>query len=263
MVNLITGGTGTLGQALAKQLGTSIIYSRNEVAQVEMKRKFPEHRYIIGDIRDYKALKEATKGVENVYHLAAIKHITICEQQPLEAIKTNVLGTMNVIRACEKNKVKKLVFMSTDKAENPSCFYGTTKLQGEILVRNSNLVTFIYRGGNIFGSSGSVVPIFIKQIKENNRITLTDGEMTRFFELADDVASSLIGNRFHQRKSIKMANLASCIKHKYGNQFTEIKEVGARPGEKLHEVLNGRSSEDCQMNEEEIYKMIEQWETSL
>lgn len=260
MNNLITGGTGTLGQALAEQLGKAIIFSRSEIAQVEMKRKYPQHTYIIGDVRDYKALKEATKGVDIVYHLAAIKHITICEDQPKEALKTNVIGTMNVIKACIKNNVQKLVFMSSDKAENPSCFYGMTKLMGENLVKNSGLYYFVYRSGNIFGSSGSVVPLFIKQIKEKNCITLTDGEMTRFFISAKSVAATLAGGGFHVPKSIKMADLAYAIKHKYGNQFTEIKEIGMRAGEKKHETLHGQSSEKYLISLDEIEQMLSNWE---
>jgi UDP-N-acetylglucosamine 4,6-dehydratase len=259
---LITGGTGTLGQAVAKQLeGEVIIFSQSEQPQVEMKRRYPDYKYIVGNIRDYKAVKEASKGVDTIYHLAAIKHITICERQPDEALKTNVEGTMNVIKAAQKNNCK-LIFISTDKAEDPSCFYGMTKLMGEHLIQTSGLDCFVMRSGNIFGSSGSVVPLFIKQIKESNTIQLTDGNMTRFFALAEDIAAALIHCGGLLYMSIKMMDLAECIRIIYGDESTKIIETGIRPGEKMNEILNGVSSDYYLSEREHIFKMLTEWEKS-
>lgn len=261
MKTLITGGTGTLGKALAKQLNNPIIFSRNEHNQVEMQRDFPDCKFIIGDVRDYKALREATKGVGIIYHLAAIKHVTICEQQPFEAIKTNVYGTANVIRAAKKNGCH-VHMVSTDKAENPTSFYGTTKLMAEILLKNNGF-TFT-RSGNIFGSSGSVIPFFIKQIKDQNKITLTDGEMTRFWILADDLAEDLVNAREPEFFVTTMNQIAIACMDLYGDSKTEITVVGPRPGERKHELLNGLSSEtEPKITNMELYKIFERWHSSL
>jgi len=260
-MDLITGGTGTLGRALAKKLQNPIIFSRNEANQVEMKRDFPDCEYVIGDVRDYKALREATKGVETIYHLAAIKHITICEDQPFEAIKTNVFGTANVIKAAKKNGCK-VVFMSTDKAENPTCVYGATKLIGERMIEKAGF-RFI-RSGNIFGSSGSVIPYFIKCVKEKNQIPLTDGNMTRFWILADEICDYLI-NKYEKPafNSFTMFQIAEKIKWFYGDENTIITESGIRPGERMHETLNGASSERRVSLDYILETMFEAWDSSL
>jgi UDP-N-acetylglucosamine 4,6-dehydratase/5-epimerase len=243
---LITGGTGTLGHELARQLmdfncSEIIIYSRNEVAQVEMKRRYPSLTYVIGDIRDESAVKKVLKKIDIVYHLAAIKHVPICENQPMEAVKTNILGTQNIINNCKG----RLISMSTDKAVNPSCVYGYTKAISEVNVLNYGGINI--RSGNIFGSSGSVVPFFISQIKTQNKITLTNGEMTRYFIKVDDLATFIL-NTTSQPKGIyypidmsayRMRDIAETIVSIYGNDKTEIIETGARVGEKLHESMDG------------------------
>lgn len=262
MRSLITGGTGTLGQAVAKRLQDVKIFSRHAVDQEEMKRHYPNYKYIIGCIRDYDAIYEAMENVDIVYHFAAIKHINICEQQPMEALKTNVIGTMQVIKACKDRKVKKIVFISTDKAENPTSFYGLTKAMGENLIINSGLGYHIVRSGNIFGSSGSVVPLFIKQINDYNCITLTKGDMTRFFILPDDLAKCLIEGTSPAYITIRIGDLAECIAKVYGDDFTDIKEIGSRPGEKLHETLNGVSSEKRNISKDKIHKLLDQWKRS-
>lgn len=243
---LITGGTGTLGQELSKQLlaynsKEIIIYSRNEVSQVEMRRSFPELTYVIGDIRDRKALRKALKNIDIVFHLAAIKHVRICEDQPIEAVKTNILGTQNII----DNFNGRLVFMSTDKAVNPMSIYGYTKAISEKNVLNFGGVNI--RSGNIFGSSGSVVPFFINQVKTKNILTLTNPEMTRYFIKVNDLALFMLNAVFNKSgtyfpqdmRSYKMVDLAKVIVRLYGNAETKIIEVGAGNGEKLHESLDG------------------------
>jgi UDP-N-acetylglucosamine 4,6-dehydratase/5-epimerase len=271
---LITGGTGTVGYELVKQLSEKccneiIIYSRNEISQVEMKRIFPNCTYIIGDIRDYKALKRAMKGMNYVFHLAAIKHIPLCEKQSLEALKTNVHGTINVIKACLKNNVRKLIYMSTDKAENPSSFYGMTKLMSENLVKNSGLKYSIVRSGNIFGSSGSVVPLFISQVEKSNCITITDGNMTRFFILVQDLVKYLINacefgiNSDLICDSLKIKDLANAIIFEYGNEKTELKEIGIRPGERMNEFMNGKSSDENLISKEQIVQMLRTWKETI
>lgn len=257
---LITGGTGTLGQELAAQLmgyncSEIIIYSRNEVAQVEMKRKYPL-TYLIGDIRDAKAIRKACRGVDMVFHLAAIKHVSICENQPLEAIKTNIIGTQNVINACRG----KIISMSTDKAVNPTCVYGYTKAINERLVLNFGGTNI--RSGNIFGSSGSVIPYFINQVKIKNEITLTDGNMTRYFIKVADLVNFMLHSVYKDSgtywpediSSYRMLDIANEIMNRYGNGDTKIIEIGARPGEKLHESLDGvRYSNETISNAGELW----------
>lgn len=245
----ITGGTGTVGKELVKQLyGTSeiVVFSRNEVAQVEMSRQYPDIKYIIGDIRDRRALKESIQPGDRIYHLAAIKHITICDKQPHEAILTNVFGTENIVKIA-KRKNCELVFLSSDKAEEPTCIYGSTKLIGERIVLAAGFA--VVRSGNIFGSSGSVIPLWIKQLNETNTIYLTDKNMTRFFINVSDLVGYIIisknGIFIPHTSSFKMIDLATYIIAKYGNLDSIISIIGVRQGEKLHEKLDGISSEDC------------------
>lgn len=242
---LITDGTGTLGYELSKQLldfncTEIVIYSRNEVAQVEMKRIYPKLTYIIGDIRDKSAVKKALKNIDIVFHLVAIKHVNICESQPMEAVKTNILGTQNVINGCHG----RLISMSTDKAVNPTCVYGYTKAINEVNVLNAGGINI--RSGNIFSSSGSVVPFFISQVKIKNCITLTNGDMTRYFIHVRDLVKFILtttskesGTYYPENTpAYKMRDVAEVIAHMYGNDNTQIIEIGARPGEKLHESLD-------------------------
>ena len=191
---LVTGGTGSWGQELTKKLLAQSpkeirIFSRNEFLQVNMKRLFDHHealKFVIGDVRDYQSVNDAMQNVDYVFHLAALKHVPVCEFQPGEALKTNVSGTENIIRASISNRVKKVIDVSTDKAVEPVNFYGMTKSFGEkLMIRandNSDSTRFVcIRGGNVLGTNGSVVPIFKKQILENKDVTLTSKAMTRFF----------------------------------------------------------------------------------
>jgi UDP-N-acetylglucosamine 4,6-dehydratase/5-epimerase len=161
---LVTGGTGSIGYDLIRHLlshnpNKIIVYTRNESGQIAMKRAFDDSRlcFFIGDIRDKEALIQASRGVDYLFHLAALKHVPVCEEQPLEALKTNVIGTQNVIDAALQNKVKKVINMSTDKAADPSNFYGMTKIIGEKLMILSNHLSkhtklICVRGGNVLGT---------------------------------------------------------------------------------------------------------------
>ena len=255
---LITGGTGSWGNELTKQLltfnpGQIIIYSRNEFNQVTMKRKFKNKKlkFHIGNVRDYDSLNEACKGVDYIFHLAALKHVPICEQQPSEAIKTNIEGTNNVIRAAINNKVKRVIDVSTDKACSPLNVYGMTKAVGEKLTINASQLTdttdfMCIRAGNVMGTAGSVIPLFIDQIKKNNKITITDKRMTRYFISLEEAISLLFtainsnfdGSLFVMKMpACKLTDLAKVLIDYYGDNNTEIIETGIRPGEKIHEVL--------------------------
>ena len=257
---LITGGTGSLGQALTKRLlsmnvDTIRIFSRNESKQIEMESKFKDERlrFFLGDVRDLDRIKRATEDVDFVFHAAALKHVPKIEYNPFEAIKTNIIGSQNVIDACLEEGVEKAVCIGTDKAVSPLNTYGATKLLMEKLFVTANNylnpekhpTKFIaVRYGNVLGSSGSVVPIFIKQINEKQKITITDPKMTRFSvtmnEALDFILESTelgLGSEVFvpKLKSYSILDVKDAIMELLGKTDEEM--VGIRLGEKLHEVL--------------------------
>ncbi|MGF2617913.1 NAD-dependent epimerase/dehydratase family protein [Rossellomorea vietnamensis] len=256
---LVTGGTGSWGFELVRQLLEKNpreirIFSRNESSQVSMQQKFdhnPKLKFIIGDIRDKEALVEACRKVNFVFHLAALKHVPVCEYQPLEALKTNVTGTQNVIDASMANKVEKVVYISTDKAANPSNFYGFTKALGEKLIINANALTndttFVcVRGGNVLGTNGSVIHVFRHQIEKHSKVGITDKKMTRFFLTIEDAIKLLFKATYEsyggeifvmKMPTCKILDLAHVLIDEYEGKEIEIEELGIRPGEKLHEIL--------------------------
>ena len=254
---LITGGTGSFGKACVKKLlqehkpKTIRIYSRDELKQWEMEREFKSHpklRFLIGDVRDLPRLRRAAEGVDIIIHAAALKHVPACEYNPMEAIKTNVDGAMNVINAALDNNVSRVVALSTDKAAAPVNIYGATKLCSDRLFIQSNSYRgenrdtrfAVVRYGNVMASRGSVIPLFQKQ-KESGTVTITDERMTRFWitlpQAVDFVISSLQvmqgGELFVPKiPSMKITDLAMTIA-----PDTKFKITGIRPGEKLHECL--------------------------
>ena len=205
---LITGGTGSLGQALTRRLldynvRTVRVLSRNESKQVEMKSKFNDDRirYLIGDVRDLSRLVRSMEGVDIVFHAAALKHVPIIEYNPFEAVKTNVIGSQNVIDASIQQDVETVVAIGTDKAVSPLNAYGATKLLMEKLFVSANnyldkkrhRTKFLaLRYGNVLGSSGSVIPLFIEQIKNKQKLTITDPNMTRFSITMDQALDFII-----------------------------------------------------------------------
>lgn len=257
---LITGGTGSWGQELTTQLLEQypkkiIIFSRGELAQVNMWRKFSNDKleFIIGDVRDADAVDRLFNNnhIDCVFHLAALKHVPVCENQPQEAIKTNVIGTTNLVNSAVRYKVKKFIDVSSDKAVSPTNLYGMTKSVGEKIVIQANNLSdstdFVcIRGGNVLGSNGSVVPLFIDQIAKFNKVTLTSGSMTRYFltlleaiSLLFKAAKNSVGGETYvmNMPSFYISDLASALIRHYGNKETTIEEVGIRPGEKMHEEL--------------------------
>jgi len=254
----ITGGTGTFGHKITDILlnqytpNKVIIFSRDEFKQYNMKQifnesKYPNIRYFIGDVRDYDRLLTATKDVDVLFHAAAMKQVDTVEYNPLEAIKTNIYGTENVIKAAIKNNIKKVIGVSTDKCVSPVNLYGATKLCLEKLIIHANLMSgkngtlfSVLRYGNVINSRGSVVPLFLKQ-KENKCFTITDAKMTRFtltieqaINFVLNCASIMIGGEVFVPKlpSYNIVQLAKCIE-----KDAEIKIIGIRPGEKLHEAM--------------------------
>jgi FlaA1/EpsC-like NDP-sugar epimerase len=253
----VSGATGSWGQTLITMLLAKynveeiICFSRGELQQVLMKRKFNNSKlkFVIGDVRDYESVRMATRGVEYIFHLAALKHVPVCEENVQETIKTNITGTTNIVNAAIENRVHKVIDVSSDKAVEPINLYGMTKAVGEKIIVQANSLTehtkFVcIRGGNVMGSSGSVIPFFIDQIKSGGPITLTDGRMTRFFLTLDEAIQLLFkasidsigGETFVMNMpACYIKDLAEVLMEVYGQ--VEIKETGMRPGEKLDEML--------------------------
>jgi len=255
-VILVTGGTGSFGKKFVEIIlneykpGKMIIFSRDELKQHEMRQSgFQDERlrYFIGDVRDYDRLRRAFDGVDYVVHAAALKQVPACEYNPMEAVKTNILGSSNVIDAALDAKVEKVVALSTDKAVNPINLYGATKLAAEKLFIQSNAYAggkktrfSCVRYGNVVGSRGSVVPLFIRQ-REHGVVTVTDERMTRFWISLEQGVRFVIrcltemhgGEVFVPKiPSMKVSDLAKAMAPE-----AEINYIGIRPGEKLHEVL--------------------------
>ncbi len=259
-VVLVTGGTGSFGKKFIEimlqeyQPAKVIVYSRDELKQHEMRVagfNHPNLRYFIGDVRDLPRLRRAMQGVDVVVHAAALKQVPACEYNPMEAVKTNIMGTSNVVDAAIDAKVKKALALSTDKAVSPVNLYGATKLTAEKLVTASNAYAgdmqtrlSCVRYGNVVGSRGSVVPIFIQQRENGNTLTVTDERMTRFWLSLEHGARFVIKNieRMHGGEvfvpkipSTRIVDLAKVIAPE-----AEIKTIGIRPGEKLHEMMISR-----------------------
>ena len=255
-VILITGGTGSFGKKFTeillkeKQPKKIIIFSRDELKQHEMQVmgfNQPNLRYFIGDVRDRERLVRALHGVDIVVHAAALKQVPACEYNPMEAVKTNIIGTSNVLEAALDAGVKKVLALSTDKAVSPANLYGGTKLVAEKLVIQSNNYAAgsatryaCVRYGNVVGSRGSVVPLFLKQ-RANGKITITDDRMTRFWLSLEQGVHFVIscieemqgGEVFVPKiPSTKVIDLARAIA-----PDAQIDIIGIRPGEKLHEDL--------------------------
>ncbi|HOG58536.1 MAG TPA: UDP-N-acetylglucosamine 4,6-dehydratase (inverting) [Anaerolineaceae bacterium] len=255
-VVLVTGGTGSFGKKLIKILveeyhpAKIIVFSRDELKQHEMRvsgYNHPSIRYFIGDVRDRERLSRAFYGVNIVVHAAALKQVPACEYNPMEAIKTNILGSSNVADAAIENGVEKVLALSTDKAVNPINLYGATKLAAEKLLIQSNAYAggrntriACTRYGNVVGSRGSVVPLFIQQ-RPSGRLTITDERMTRFWISLEQGVRFVIrcieqmqgGEVFVPKiPSMNMMDLARAVAPE-----AEVDIIGIRPGEKLHETL--------------------------
>ena len=253
---LVTGGTGSFGKKFIEVMlrdyhpARLIVFSRDELKQHEMRVGGFNHtslRYFIGDVRDLRRVRRAMHGVDVVVHAAALKQVPACEYNPMEAINTNILGSSNVVEAALDMSVKKVLALSTDKAVNPVNLYGTTKLAAEKLFVQSNAYAAgtatrfsCVRYGNVVGSRGSVIPIFIQQ-RENGTLTITDDRMTRFWLTLEQGArfvircmEQMLGGEVFVPKipSMKILDLANVIAPE-----ADVEIIGIRPGEKLHEVL--------------------------
>lgn len=273
---LVTGGAGSIGRQIVKELTKFNpkrirVFDQNETAQFFLQQSLKNHpniRYMIGDIRDKERLAWATKGVDIIFHCAALKHVPSCEYNPEEAIQTNILGLNNMIKIAREQEVEKFVYISTDKAVYPENIMGISKLFGEKLVNNASFgetkTKFAsVRFGNVLNSNGSVVPLFKEQISQGGPITITHPEMTRFFmsiqhaaRLVLETAKTTKGKETHILKmpALRIIDLARVLSNELSpNKLIPIKSIGIRPGEKLHEKL---------ITEEEA-KIVENKKTSF
>jgi len=259
---LITGGTGSFGTAvLNKFLSAGLkeirIFSRDEKKQEELRQSLKNKllKFHIGDVRDYSSLKDALKEVDYVFHAAALKQVPSCEFYPMEAVRTNILGTENVINASVSNGVKKVIVLSTDKAVYPINAMGISKAMAEKIMQakartltGSDTILCATRYGNVMASRGSVIPHFIEQIKNNKSVTVTDPNMTRFLMSLDDSVNLVLhafenanqGDIFVQKSSsATVDDLAKALIEIFKSK-SEIKIIGTRHGEKLYETLISR-----------------------
>ena len=276
---MITGGTGSLGQSLTKKLleldvDTIRILSRNESKQVDMDEEFNDERlrFLIGDIRDKERLIKSFEGIDIVFHAAALKHVPVVEYNPFEAIKTNVIGSQNVINACLHENVETAVAVGTDKAVSPLNTYGATKLLMEKLFvtaqnylnPNRHKTKFIaLRYGNVLGSSGSVVPKFIKQIKAKEKITITDSNMTRFSITMNEALDFILkstqmgkGSEIFvpKLKAYSITSVADALKELLGDFGEE--NISVREGEKIHESLINIDEMRSTIEDESTYTIL-------
>jgi UDP-glucose 4-epimerase len=255
---LITGGTGSFGNAVLERFLNSDrfkeirIFSRDEKKQDDMRIRLNSEKlkFYIGDVRDYNSIEKAMRGVDYVFHAAALKQVPSCEFFPIEATKTNVFGTQNVIDAAEYNKVGKVICLSTDKAAYPINAMGISKaLMEKVAIaaaRNcTNTTVCLTRYGNVMASRGSVIPLFLKQIKDNNPLTITDPKMTRFLMSLDEAVELVLfafenGNQgdlfVNKAPAGTVGDLAKALKE-LCNAENEVKIIGTRHGEKLYETL--------------------------
>lgn len=260
---LISGGTGSFGNAVLRRfLDTNIgeirIFSRDEKKQEDLRRKYnnPKIKFYIGDVRDYSSILNATRGVDYIFHAAALKQVPSCEFHPMEAVKTNIIGTENLLEAAIQNNVKRVVCLSTDKAAYPVNAMGISKAMMEkvMVAKSRNLSegqTIICgtRYGNVMASRGSVIPLFIEQIYNNLPITITDPEMTRFMMTLDDAVDLVLyafehgknGDLFVQKAPAATVDvLAKAILELLKKEQHAINVIGTRHGEKLYETLLSR-----------------------
>lgn len=259
---LITGGTGSFGNAVLNRFMKSDlkeirIFSRDEKKQDDMRQKFNNSmiKFYIGDVRDRESVDSVMKGVDFVFHAAALKQVPSCEFFPIQAVKTNILGSNNVMEAAISNNVKKVIILSTDKSVYPINAMGMSKALMELVmvakareVKSSGTIFCGTRYGNVMASRGSVIPLFVEQIKQGKPITITDPNMTRFMMTLDDAVNLVLyafkhgnqGDRFVQKAPAStIKDLAQALKKIY-KADNEIRIIGTRHGEKLYESLVNR-----------------------
>ena len=275
-VLLITGGTGSFGNAVlekflqSKMFSEIRIFSRDEKKQDDLRKKIsnPKVKFYIGDVRDYRSVENVMVGVNYIFHAAALKQVPSCEFFPLEAVKTNVLGTENVLDAAIKYNVKKVVVLSTDKAVYPINAMGISKAMMEkVMVAKSrnagNTIISGTRYGNVMASRGSVIPLFVNQIKKGHSLTITDPNMTRFMMTLDDAVDLVLfafnnanpGDIFVQKAPAATIDILVKSLNELYNSDSDINLIGTRHGEKLYESLMTREDKMKSEDLEDYYRI--------
>ena len=277
-VLLITGGTGSFGNAVLKRfldtdIGEIRVFSRDEKKQDDMRKCYahPKLRFYIGDVRDYQSTLNATRGVDYIFHAAALKQVPSCEFYPMEAVKTNVIGTENVLESAIQNGVKKVVCLSTDKAVYPINAMGISKAMMEkvMVAKSRNLertptVICGTRYGNVLASRGSVIPLFIEQMRSGQPLTITDPNMTRFMMTLTDAVDLVLyafehgtnGDLFVQKApAATIEVLAHALTQLLGKNGYPINVIGTRHGEKLYEALLSREEMACAEDMGDYYRI--------
>ena len=280
---IVTGGTGSIGSEIVRRIleynpKVVRIFSRDETKQFELEQELGQVekvRFLIGDVRDKERLKRAFEDIDIVFHAAAMKHVPACEYNPFEAVKTNVVGTQNVIDASIDNEVEKVVAISTDKAASPFNTMGATKLLAEKLIIDANFykghrktMFSCVRFGNVMGSRGSVIPLFEKQIQKDGTITVTDPEMTRFMmtipqavDLVFKATKITIGGEIFILKMpvVKIGDLATAVIELSGpNNDIKVKIIGTRAGEKMYEKLMVEEEAQCAYETQDMFVVLPQ-----
>ncbi|MCI0652487.1 MAG: polysaccharide biosynthesis protein [Planctomycetes bacterium] len=278
---LVTGGTGSIGSEIVRQLllerpKVVRIFSRDETRQALLKEEHAPGspvRYLLGDVRDRDRLRSALDGIDTVFHAAALKHVAACEYNPFEAVQTNVIGTQNLIEMCRETGVRRLVAISTDKAVNPVNTMGATKLLAENVLSasqewNRDLTLCTVRFGNVLGSRGSLLPLLVRQIEEHGEVRLTSPDMTRFMMTIGDAVQLVLvagteskgGENFILKMpALRIGDLIRVFVREYCEargrpaNRVRIREIGVRPGEKLHEELITRAEAERVEERERLF----------
>lgn len=279
---LVTGGTGSIGQQVVMQLlryqpKMIVIFNKDDSKQYLMKQKLKDHSnliYCLGDIRDYSSIEYAARGVDIVIHTAALKQVPICEDNPIEAVKTNILGSENVIKASILNGVKKIVNISTDKAVNPFNAMGATKLVAEKLFHSANYhhtnqqtKACSIRFGNVIDSRGSVFPLFMEQARIGEPLTVTNTQMNRFFIPIDEAVDRVIKAAYYSNggetfilkmNALRIVDLAEAVSDYFREyeKVVDMKITGTRPGEKIFEELLLSSEGDNTYEDKELFVIL-------
>lgn len=280
---LVTGGTGSIGKEIVKMLlnykpNKIIVFNKDDTKQYLMQQQFANVRnieYLLGDIRDYDSVYKAMKNIDYVFHTAALKQVPVCEENPNEAIATNIHGSQNVIRASMQNQVKKVINISTDKVVHPTNIMGMTKLIAEKLFQYANddkqndaTLFCSVRFGNVVGSRGSVIPLFLQKAKNGEPLTVTDQNMTRFIMSMEEAAKLTLFASYNCRgketfifkmKAIKIEQLVKAIQlycHVKQLPVPKLVMIGPRRGEKMHEQLIAEEEKDFVFENEFLYVIL-------
>lgn len=281
---LVTGGTGSIGREMVSELlkydpAKVVVFSKDDSKQYLMQQNYADQgnlSFCLGDIRDYARVEFVTRGMDLIFHTAALKQVPVCETNPFEAAMTNIMGSENLIRASIHNKVGKVINITSDKAVNPINIMGATKFisekqfkQANILLNNEHTKLCSVRFGNVIGSRGSVIPLFMNQAKSGRPLTITDSNMTRFFMTISEAVSLTLKAAYYsvggetfilKMKSLRIQELVEAVQEycrKQGSSVPPTKLIGVRSGDKMYEELMTADEVDNALEDDELYVIRE------